>query len=236
MANASKKDYLFTYVIAKDPQYTEIIYEKLTSKDNLFISFNDFKTGKYYWRVHGTNKTTLTKTNYFTGQIDFVWQQPPTTDKCCPIGLTSDPALDENSEYIVDTDITAYMWNPETGQQRNATGSEVAWMYFRQNLTNCLPNTMGLPYCGNNQYVSWYRRDNLKMIADKHVRLISGSCYCYESLYYFEGSDNGSSWTTIAEINVTDYDYTYLLTQPVVYSYFRIRMGRDQKLKGIEVD
>ena len=235
MANAPKKDYLFTYVIAKDPQYSEIIYEKMTSKDNHFISFNDFKTGKYYWRVHGTNKTTLTKTNYLSGQIDFVWQQPPTTYNCCPIGLKSDPNADENSEYIVDTDIEAWMRDPETYQQRSATGSEVAWMYFRESLTNCMPNTMGLPYCYNNRYVSWTRRDGLKMIADKHVRIISGQCY-YDSLYYFEGSNNGSSWTTITEIRVDDYDYTYMLTQPAVYKYFRIRMGQDQKLKGIEVD
>jgi hypothetical protein len=84
-------------------------------------------------------------------------------------------------------------------------------MYFRENLTNCMPYTMGLPYTSNNQYVSWHRRDNLKMIADKHVRLISGTCYC-DSLYYFEGSNNGSSWTTIAEIHATDCDYKYMLT------------------------
>ena len=232
--NLNKKDYLFTYVIAKDPQYTEIVYEKMTSKDEHFISFNNFDSGKYYWRVHGTNKTTLTKTNYLTGYVDFVYQQPPTTESCCPKNLTSDPAANpETAEFIIDTD--ASTWVYDQYGERSISGSECAWGFFWNNWGNCGPWSSPPPYFSSNQTVSWHRTDNLKMIANSHVRILFGSCYG-PCTCYFEGSENGTTWTTIATMPCDNWDYTYTLTQQAVYTYFRIRVGSDTKIKRIEVD
>ena len=87
----------------------------------------------------------------------------------------------------------------------------------------------------NGSYISWTRRDGLKMVADKHVRLRLSDCYCCAT-FAFEGSENGTTWTEIARIQTSSNDYTYTLEQIAVYTHYRIRSLCDTKLRKIEVD
>lgn len=229
-----QKDYLFTYVIAKDQQYTEIIYEKLSNKNQYFINFNSVESGTYYLRVHGTNKSTLRKTDYFTDQINFTYQKPNYTHDCCPLSLTSNPALDSNAEYILDTNVTVNIIDAE-GNLQQKTGNDAAWVFFYK--WNQCPPWQGSPDFNTDQYVSWSRTDQLKMIASNYVKLKFGSCRSPVACY-FEGSNDNESWTSILTLPCDngEWEYTYQLTQIAVYKYFRIRVSSLTRLNRIEVD
>ena len=218
--------------------------EKITGKTKLFISYNNMESGTYHWRVFATNKSTLLKSQYTTGSFEFTYTEPPTSDNCCPKNLTSAYIEDlENTEFIIGTNMQYWIfyeyYNPEYDYwepiQKTVTGSEAAWPFFA-NVNDYTWACGGcVPYMSNGSYVSWSRRDGLKMVADKHVRLRLSECYCCAT-FAFEGSENGTVWTEIARIQTDSSDYTHPLTQIAVYTHFRIRSLCDTKLRKIEVD
>lgn len=237
-------NYIYTLVIATDQNFQNIIFEKITGKSRLFISYNNMESGTYYWRVFATNKSTLLKSQYTIGSFEFTFAEPPTSDVCCPKNLTieynSDP---ENTEFILDTNISfSYMqeyYEPayDDWYIRDVTlsGREAAWAFFANVNSYNWPCPGCVPYFPNGSYVSWTRRDGLKMVADKQVRMRISDCYV-NSIFAFEGSENGTVWTEIARIQTNSNDYTYQLTQRAVFTHFRIRSLCDTKLRKIEVD
>ena len=238
------KNYVYTLVIATDQNFQNIIFEKITGKSKLFISYNNMDSGIYFWQVFVTDKSTLLKSQYTIGSFEFTFAEPPTTDNCCPKNLTREYINDlENAEFIINTNMQYYVfyeyYNEEQDYwdyiQKNVSGSEAAWPFFA-NMNNYYWDGGGCtPYMSNGSYISWTRRDGLKMVADKHIRFRLADCYS-NSTFAFEGSENGTVWTEIARIQTNSNDYTHPLTQIAVYTHFRIRALCDTKLRKIEVD
>ena len=190
-------NYVYTLAIATDQNFQNIIFEKITGKTKLFISYNNMDSGTYYWRVFVTDKSTLLKSQYTIGSFEFTYAEPPTSDSCCPKNLTSAYIEDlENTEFIIGTNMQYWVfyeyYNPEYDYwepiQKTVTGSEAAWPFFAD--VNNYNWACGgcVPYMSNGSYVSWTRRDGLKMVADKHIRLRLSECYC-NSTFAFEGSE-----------------------------------------------
>jgi hypothetical protein len=78
-------------------------------------------------------------------------------------------------------------------------GREAAWAFFADVNNGSWACPGCTPHFPNGSYVSWTRRDGLKMVADKHIRFRLADCYS-NSTFAFEGSENGTVWTEIARI------------------------------------
>lgn len=69
--------YVYNVDISADSGFSSINKSIMTTKNNIFVSFDDYASGMYYWRVMATDKTTFMKSEYALGSVNFVWQQPP---------------------------------------------------------------------------------------------------------------------------------------------------------------
>lgn len=224
-------NYLYSVLIASDSGFTTILKSITTSKNKVFVSFNDYASGTYYWYVRATDKQTITKSDPESGSFNFTWQEPPYTTNCCPRNLTG-PTQDFTISY------SGGDWYAYDDNWENCASQQLLWIFFSSNYGGYYDPSMSGP-----STIVWSRADGKKMLASSSVTLtfdtaLNGACNCY-----LEGPDNGTDWTVIQNLIPSSYwtdVHNFTINNVTPYTYLRIRTGQGDygnwnSLKKIEV-
>lgn len=229
----NSNDNVYSIVISLYDDFSSVVGSFSTSKNEYFISFDDFESGTYYWRVSSIKKSTLEKSFYEYGSVVFTWHEPPYSTDCCPKNLTG-PSSDFNIQTSADS---VYFYNYNTDSSYSSF-SDREWILFSSNF--------GGDYGGPEvRYlnVSWSRKDNKYMYASNEITLVFYNGWDGGANSNFYGSDDGSTWVLIKELNISNYwsgTYTFQLNAPAKYKYFKISTGSSDyggycSLRKIEV-
>lgn len=201
----------YTLQISKSEEFSDLLLEKNGVQKEFFVSFGDFETGDYFWRLKIIDISNLHASLWTSGNFSFTWEEPPYADVACPSGLTSS------------TSDPAWVFNV-AGWNRNVSE---AWNLFS---SSGFPQYSYNSYFqnGENYYISWTRSDGKKLLAK------SGCSFMFEPSgpgaprnFWIEGSNDGNIWETIFSQEITNQyqsnPYTYSFSNDIPYTYLRVR-------------
>jgi len=197
--------------------FSTVLISKIFNKNTLFVDMFDYSTGTYYYRIRLTDYSTFKKTSWTGDSFSFIKQDPIYGDESSPWGLTAN-----------DSDNT---WEISSGN--TMSNSSNLYMVFTEGTLD--PGTYWATYWyasneTDKNWIKWNRTDGKKILIKKLDVFADAYYYMVVKYLRLEGSDNGTSWTTLLLHQGYMYSnnvVTFNISNNTSYNYIRLVFDSD---------